>query len=125
MATRKTKKTPAKKATAKRARRGEGGVNKSAFIREQPTTMSAKDVVQAAAKQGIELTEGFVYNVRSNAKVKGARKAAPAGRAKSRGPSGGSDETNFRQLVVALGTSRAKTLVAEVEAKLAAVIAGR
>ena len=125
MATKKSKKSPAKKATARRARRGQGGVNKSAFIREQPTTMSAKDVVQAAAQQGIELTEGFVYNVRSNAKAKGTRKAAPAGRASSRARSGASDETSFRQLVVALGTSRAKTLVAEVEAKLAAVIAGR
>jgi hypothetical protein len=127
MATKKRKKTPAKKATAKKVRRGRGGPNKSAFIRDQPATMTAKEVVAAAAQAGIVLTEGFVYNVRSNAKTKSGRRAAAqpgrksgAGKAVAR-----SEEQTFRQLVVGLGITRAKALVAEVEQKLAAVIAGR
>jgi len=134
MATKKSKKTtkkavarkPAAKAAAgKGAGRGRGGVNKSAFIREQPPTMSAKDVVEAAAAQGITLTEGFVYNVRSNAKSKSGPKVA--GKPGRRVVSGGAlpEESAFRKLVVALGTARAKALLAEVEEKLAAVIAGR
>jgi hypothetical protein len=134
MATKKSKKTTkkaparragAKKAAAARAGRGSGGVNKSAFIRDQPETMSAKAVVEAAAAQGIDLTEGFVYNVRSNAKSKSGRK--PTAKAGRRAVAAGAtpDESAFRRLVVALGTTRARALVAEVEEKLAAVIAGR
>ncbi len=131
MATRKskkaTKKTPARRATAKKTAggRGRGGVNKSAFIRDQPATMSAKAVVEAAAAQGIALTEGFVYNVRSNAKSKGGRKVAGKPGRRGVAPVATADEAAFRRLVVALGTARAKSLVAEVEEKLAAVIAGR
>ncbi len=85
--------------------------------------MSAKEVVAAAKAQGFELTEGFVYNVRSSVKAKSNAPAAKRGPGRSKPvPSG--DEASFRALVVSLGTARAKALVDEVEAKLAAVIAG-
>jgi hypothetical protein len=104
-----TKKSPARK------------LNKSAFVREQPADMPAKEVVKAAKAAGIELSEGFVYNIRSAAKKKarvaptraGGAKAAPAG-----------DEAAFRGLVVSLGTGRARALIDEVEAGLARVVAG-
>lgn len=47
---------------------------KVAFIKQQPATMSAADVVAAAKKAGLTITTGYVYVVRSGA---GAKKAAP------------------------------------------------
>jgi len=52
--------------------------------------------------------------------VDGIRCALQCG---GRGAAG--DEAAFRQLVVAIGTSRAKVLVEEVEQKLAAIISGK
>ena len=88
--------------------------------------MSAKEVVDAAAAEGIVLTEGFVYNVRSNAKSK-AKEGRPVGARIGRGAvaAGADDEAAFRQLVVAVGTTRAKELVSEVEDRLVAVISGK
>lgn len=132
--------TPAPAAPAKPGRTGriKGGPNKSAFIREQPETMSAKDVVKAAAAVGLVLAEGLVYNVRSYAKNKAAKtapgpEAAPAvkrgpGRPSKASPavaaSASTEEVAFRRYVVTLGAARARALVAEVEAKLQAVIDG-
>jgi hypothetical protein len=45
-----------------------GAVNKAAFVRELPATMTAKQAIAHAAKQGIKLTESYVYNVRGTAK---------------------------------------------------------
>jgi hypothetical protein len=101
-----TKKFPAQK------------INKSAFVREQPADLPAKEVVEAGKAAGIELSEGFVYNIRSAAKKAGV---ARVGRAKA-APTG--DEPAFRALVVSLGTGRARALIDEVEGKLAAIVAG-
>ena len=54
----KTKKTPKKRL-----------VNKSAFVRGLPLTMSAAEVVAAAKKEGIKLDEKYCYNVRAKAKA--------------------------------------------------------
>lgn len=47
--------------------------NKSDFIRSQPATMSAAEIVEKAKGQGIEIRAGLVYEVRRTAK---ARKAS-------------------------------------------------
>ena len=120
--TKKSKPAPKKVApkSATRVGRG-GGPNKSTFIREQPLEMSAKEVVEAAAAQGMELTEGFVYNVRSSAK-KGQNAAPAPVTSKTTVPT--IDDAQFRAMVVKLGTSRARELLDGVEAKLAAVVGG-
>lgn len=60
--------------------------NKSDFIRKQPATLSAAEVVKKAKAQGIDLRAGLVYEVRRMAKAKsagtakkvpGVKKAAP------------------------------------------------
>ena len=86
--------------------------------------MSAKEVVEAAADEGIILSEGFVYNIRSNAKSR-SQKASVAPTRASRSSSDRSlsaDEAAFRALVVSLGTARASELVEEVEEKLASLV---
>jgi hypothetical protein len=50
-------------------------INKSAFVRSLPATMSAQDVVKAAAAKGIKLGDKFVHTIRYNAKVSAAKKA--------------------------------------------------
>jgi hypothetical protein len=46
-------------------------VNKSAFVRSLPATMSAGDVVKAAKAKGIKLSDKFVHTIRYNAKKSG------------------------------------------------------
>ena len=54
-------------------------VNKSDFVRNLPSGMSAADVVKAAKARGIEMTDGYVHTVRYNAKKALATpRAAPA-----------------------------------------------
>ena len=49
-------------------------VNKSAFIRTQPASASAKEVVATGKKAGVAINEAFVYAVRSAAKAKGSKR---------------------------------------------------
>src|SRR6185436_12046667 len=51
-------------------------VNKSAWIRSQPASMTANEVVAKAKGRGIKLSPAFVYVVRANSKSK---KNKPAG----------------------------------------------
>ena len=49
---------------------------KADFIRSQPASMSAKDVVEAAKKVGLKVTVNHVYNIRAAEKKEGGY-AAP------------------------------------------------
>jgi hypothetical protein len=46
-------------------------VNKSAWIRSQPASTPAKDLVAKAKQAGIQITEGQVYTARSEQRRKG------------------------------------------------------
>ena len=68
-------------------------INKSAFVRNLPASMSAGDAVTAAAAKGIKLSDKFVHTIRYNAKVAAAKRsggaapaAAPAAALVKRGP---------------------------------------
>lgn len=50
---------------------------KADFIRSMPSSMSANQIVDEAAKQGIRLTVNHVYNIRAYKKAKGQAKVAP------------------------------------------------
>jgi hypothetical protein len=50
--------------------------SKSDFIREQPHTMSAADVIAKGEAEGITLSTDLVYGVRSRARLKKATKVA-------------------------------------------------
>jgi hypothetical protein len=127
--------------SANRARpRANAAASKAAFVRAQPLSLSAKDVVAAAARLGMSMTADYVHKVRSTAKARAAgpqpavapaRKAAPDPARKAAPklrPLGliraGTPDAAFRKLVLELGLQRAKDLLSEVERKLAALIGG-
>ena len=75
MAAKKSKKTaPTNKKSASKA------VNKSQFIRDNPT-LSTADLIAKAKKQGVELSSAFIYTLRSSDK----HKKAPSAKAKGSG----------------------------------------
>jgi hypothetical protein len=65
--------------SAKARKRGAKG----AFVRSQPASMSAKDVVTKARDAGITISENYVYKLRMSGRQKGAgsKKGRSAGRA--------------------------------------------
>lgn len=78
-------KAPAKKAPTKPSakapkagKRGPGDGRGSAFIRTQPVTLKASEVVAAAAAEGITITPGLVYTVRKAMNKAGAAPTSPA-----------------------------------------------
>jgi hypothetical protein len=116
-----------KKATTK-------SVNKSAFIRSQPATLSAADVVKKGKAEGIKLSIAQVYTARANARRQAAKTAAPAKAKPGRKPgaqvakappaAGGSHETHFMALVLDLGLSKTEALLERVRTKLKSSLLG-
>ncbi len=94
------------------SRKRKGAVNKSEFVRNMAPGTPAKDVVNAAKKRGIKLTERYVYVIRSSDKAK-ARRRGP-GRVGKR--SGAGAEQDSRLAIAELGLARARQIMAEVEA---------
>jgi len=103
-------------------------VNKSAWIRSQPPSLSAKEVVEKAKGEGITLSLAQVYTARSTAKRagqgagrRGAGSAAAAtvvgkrgpGRPKGSGTSqiSGDLRRQFVTLAVRIGTDEAQRLL--------------
>jgi len=83
---------PKKKSAAKSSPR----VNKSEWIRNQPATEPAKDIVAKAKADGIKLSLAQVYTARSAAKKKAGRIGKP-GR-----PKGSKSVTNVASAVAAI-----------------------
>lgn len=52
--------------------------NKSDFIRSQPATLSAAEVVAKGKTEGVTILPGLVYEVRRKARAKGKKKRATA-----------------------------------------------
>jgi hypothetical protein len=94
-------------------------VNKSAWIRSQPNSLSAKEVVDKGEAEGIQLSLAQVYTARSTAKKPGAdsdRRGAVRrgpGRPKSSTNSANSSDLRkqFVQLAVRVGTDEAQRLL--------------
>jgi hypothetical protein len=109
---------------------------KASFVRAIPSSVPAKEVVAKAKAAGMTLSEKHVYVIRSDAKKRSAKKKAggaskghvattsSAAKAVTQGAGGGSNETNFRKLVLALGIPKAKSLVTDVERRLNQLISG-
>jgi hypothetical protein len=100
-----------------------GKQSASDFVRTQPATMKALDVVSAGAKQGIKFSTNLVYAVRAAA---GRRPAGGRGGARRGRPTaaGGGHEATFRQLALDLGIARARHLIETLESKLKELIGG-
>jgi hypothetical protein len=88
--------------------------NKSEFVRSMPSNAPAKDVVVAAKKTGIRLTERYVYVIRSSDKAR-ARKHGSTRSGRS-GRSNGGAEADLRRAIAELGLTQARQVLADVEA---------
>jgi hypothetical protein len=105
----------------KKTKTSSGRVNKSAWIRAQPASLSAKEVVDKAKSDGIKLSLAQVYTARSTAKKRtdtgvqtrvASTKRGP-GRPRTVGPSAarGDLRQQFLALAVRLGTDEVKRLL--------------
>lgn len=91
---------------------------KADFIRSQPESMSAKEIVEAAAKQGIKISVNHVYNLRTAAAKKGDTGKGAAMLAPKRGvgrppraAAGGTDvERQLRAAIAEVGLQRAREI---------------
>lgn len=99
-------------------------INKSAWIRQQPATLSAKEVVEKAQTAGIEISLAQVYTARSTAgapKSKPGRKPAAAARVAA--PAARSNNNELRaelaRLAVILGTDESRLVIDRVDQALA------
>jgi hypothetical protein len=108
-----------KKKRAKKAKFGE----KAEFVRSMPATASAREIVEAAKKKGISLSDAYVYNLRSLAgitKKRGGKRAARKGGRRGGGrraaPAGGNLESQLRKSVAELGLVKAREVFESVEA---------
>lgn len=125
------RKAPVKAApkSAPKSIKGKFGA-KAAFVRSHPNA-SAKEVVDLAAKAGLTMTVNHVYNVRSTSGISRRRTSAPVARAATPSKAGkvvkmnGPAEAQFRRLVLEIGVARARTLLRDIDHKLAAIVAGR
>jgi hypothetical protein len=89
-------------------------INKSQWIRAQPRSLSAREVVDKAKAEGISLTLPQVYTARSTAKDKGAKPltaAAPAGRTRSVKRAKDDLQHQFTSLAMRLGTDEAQRVL--------------
>ncbi len=120
-----------KQATSKggpvRAARRGSGVNKSAFVRSLPGTLSAAEVISRARSKGIKLSAAQVYTIRANARRKagGTSQHPPAheiaanvtslrgggGRGRGRGQGGAESESAFLRMALELGLVRAESIL--------------
>lgn len=105
----------------KKIKTSSGRVNKSAWIRAQPASLSAKEVVDKAKSDGIKLSLAQVYTARSTAKKRsdagvqmraaGTRRGPGRPRAVSPSAARGDVRQQFLALAVRLGTDEAKRLL--------------
>jgi hypothetical protein len=108
------------KAGAARAAKRAGAVNKSAFVRSLPASLSAADVISRAKQKGIKLSAAQVYTIRANARRKAdgsvaprRGESAPAVRGRGRRGSAASSESESAFLLMALelGLVRAEDIL--------------
>ena len=120
-----------KKAKKGRKKRGRGDGSASDFVRSQPASMPAADVVAEGAKKGIKFSRNLVYIVRSRAGVKKPSKARAkkprvakrvskkrgrrAAGGRKRGPAGKRKVAAFIKAAVALGFPAAELELARLK----------
>jgi len=104
---------------------------KADFIRSQPASMSAKDVVEAAKRAGLKVTVNHVYNIRAAGKKDGgfppsrsvgapsASQPTPSRRGRGPASSAGTPssalETQLRRAIAEVGLQRAREIFDSVE----------
>lgn len=107
-------------------KRTSSGINKSAFVRSLPGSMSAAEVIEKGKVKGIKLSAAQVYTIRANARRKrpdkvvgnlSATKSGGSGERKRGGRNNGSKEAEFIATALDLGLARAEALISALRAK--------
>ena len=98
-----------------------GKQSASEFVRAQPVSMKASEVVLAGAKQGIKFSTNLVYAVRSSGNKGGGTGRRGRGRAAALAIGNGS-ESAFRKMALDLGIARARQVLDGLESKLREII---
>jgi len=115
------KKTASKAAAPKKASRSSAaGVrqgDKAAFVRELARSMPASEVVERAAEKGMIISKAYVHNIRSAANKAARVLMAREGKKAVKGNKK-QHESQYKELVIALGPARAKKLLSQVETSL-------
>ena len=105
-------------------------VNKSAFVRAQPSSMTANDVVAKAKAQGITMKAGLVYVIRSQAKARagktGKKRGRPAKAASTMTAMSASSgvENLLRAAAAEIGLSRSLAMLTEQREAVRKVLGG-
>jgi hypothetical protein len=105
------------KGGALRTTKRSGAVNKSAFVRSLPASLSAAEVISRAKIKGIKLSAAQVYTIRANARRKDVSilprlRGELPGAASPRGRRGGADsESAFLLMALELGLMRAEGIL--------------
>ena len=107
-----------------------GGINKSAFVRSLPATLSAAEVIDKGKAKGIKLSAAQVYTIRANARRKAPEKlptrllragrgdgARGAGAGGGRGRGADAKEAEFIAAALDLGLARAEALIRALRAR--------
>lgn len=104
-------------------------INKSVFVRSQPASMTARDVVAKAKSRGISIKENYVYTVRALAKRRTSkrgpgrpRKNAVAATQNSAAATG--VEQLLRAAAAEIGLSRALEILRQQRDAVRAVLGG-
>lgn len=109
--------------------RASSGVNKSAFVRSLPSSLSAAEVIEKGKAKGIKLSAAQVYTIRANARRNhverpesespralraGSRDGAVT---KGRGRAADGKEAEFVAAALDLGLARAEALIRALRAR--------
>ena len=95
----------------------------SAFIRSLPATTPAAEVAKAGAAKGLKFSVTLVYMVRSAARRKAGKGAAPKkGTARRSSNVASSTEAQFKKAALEIGIASARTALDELERGLAALL---
>jgi hypothetical protein len=110
-------------ATASSKTRRAANINKSAFVRSLPASLSAAAVIDRGKAKGIRLSAAQVYTIRANARRKGDDdvKVPSGGRSKLRrsGRASEAKEAEFIATALDLGLARAEALIDALRRKAA------
>ncbi len=94
--------------------------NKSAFVRNQPAGLSAREVVAKAKAAGIALSEKYVWNIRAKAKAAGGKVGKPGRKPKANGHA--SSEQAFVELALSMGLGNAEALLGRVRSAIRSAV---
>lgn len=90
-------------------------INKSAWIRQQPATLTAKEVVEKAAKEGIEISPTQVYTARSTADVAKSAPAKSSAAAPKKAVRNTAGLLEYAKIVARVGTDQSREWLDHIE----------